>query len=120
MSRYTPGSSTKKAGNPGNTPVMFSMQDAQRINRAVSVVEKSRRPDQVSELPRSVNPSVGLRTANFTGVWNKGQDLNLVNGGETYTVKNILADAGSSGSNKCIFGRGSDELYYLIAAECSQ
>jgi hypothetical protein len=43
----------RSAGNPGEQPVQFNLNDAQRINSVVSQVESERRPVKPSYLPRA-------------------------------------------------------------------
>jgi len=131
MPNYRPGRSSRTGGNAGEQLVSFTMHDAQRINRAVSIVERERRLPNKSALPRAAGgatPPSSIKAAFFQGSWGKGNVKTVLLRGTsspflattvTANVLNAWADISvyNLGNKLCLFATVGDQNI-LVSVGC--
>lgn len=99
--------------------VTFTPAAAQRIARAVRVVERGTH-DIASPKPRQQVGDDALVRGKFTGSWDKGDTKTVTDAtlsSVTYEAKNYFASLTGTGEKKCCLGYVAGE-WILIAAEC--
>ena len=100
--------------------VTFTPEAAQRIARAVLVVEKGDRSIEAAGRQSAANDD-GLVRGTFTAPWNKGSTKTVTDAtlsSVTYEgVKNYFANVTGSGTKACALAYVAGE-WILIAAEC--
>ena len=118
-----PGRNMRGAGNAGGRPVMFTLDDAQRIGKAVGQIETGRRGRIGSSLPRATGGGAGVQQATFAGTWWKGTEkvVTVTVAGETATASayNHLANIASMpGPPRKCYVVNVEGTLSLVAAEC--
>ncbi len=114
------------SGNPqgaGDRFVKFSRQSAQRIAKAVRVIEAGDRVGGGIAYDHHILPSKMFRIAVFTAAWSKNAQQTVTfkyqtNTPNTAVATNVFVDiaAGASSRNCAIAREGT--AWYLISAEC--
>lgn len=125
---FGPTCPNRGAGNLGEQLVQFKLSDAQRIDRAVQEIERSRRGRTPSHLPRAASGGVPLHLCKTTSDFNKGssaileiwEDGDFPNesktDGATLEVRNKYADIPAGRfCSAALHGNGG---WYVVAAEC--
>ena len=122
---FGPTKNNRGAGNAGEQLVQFRLSDAERISKAVTLVEGLRRPRNPSVLPRSPRASeVVFRICTFTGSWSIGASKEVTFRGVTATpntasVVNLVCGLNPSGS--CDVSVAKDgTAWYLVQPNLTQ
>jgi hypothetical protein len=118
----TPG--YRSQPNFGSKAVQFSLDDAQRISRAVVDSERSRRGRKPSVLPRAAGGGGGAADrAQFTGSWFKGQTkvVTILSSTTTAQCTNYIVDVlYSNATSNCFIvpDAAVEGQYTLLIPEC--
>jgi hypothetical protein len=116
---FGPTRNNRGAGNPGEQLVQFRLSDAERISKAVTLVEGMRRPRNPSVLSRSLSPDVIYRICTFTGSWNVNEPKvvtfrNQTSPPNTAVAFNVIAHiTGSTQTMTCAIAK-EGTAWYLV------
>ena len=115
---FGPTKNNRGAGNAGEQLVQFRLSDAERISKAVTLVEGLRRPRNPSVLPRSRASEVVFRVCTFTGSWSIGASKTVTFKNQTTTpntvaATNLFYDLPNSGTSDCAIAKDGT-AWYLV------